>query len=113
MADEKTRSYEVLVGAVVIRTGRGRNEVVRVTRGKRINGKPSDERIKSLVRTGAIGKPGSTSSTVRHVVTKLGAADDPVAPPVQDVQPVPAPSSGMVDGAAMPNATVVPAGVGV
>lgn len=97
---EKTGVYIVMVGAVIVTTGKksnGKPEYIRVLKGGVVKGKASSEQIKALVHKGAIVKATSQEHAeelkarralvAREVSQKMGAPDDPVLPPQESVIP--------------------------
>lgn len=87
------RDYEVLVSAVMVRTGPGKNQVRRILRGGTVRGDHQNSTIRSLKAAGAIGRPGSPQNRVAQVTRAFHGFDDPVAELIGDVLPVPAPVS--------------------
>lgn len=107
-----TQKYVVVSDAVVVTVGKkanGKAEYTRVSRGGVVNGSPESDQIAGLLAKGAIKQVKSKAEmdtvqadladprrsrhrqTVKRAAQSQGAPDDPVAAPVQGVEPVPAP----------------------
>lgn len=116
-----SKKYVVLADAVVVTVGQkkdGKPVYTRVLRGGVLNGSEGSEQIATLVRSGSIKHVSSREElaelqadlkrfpysandrtqnsrhrrTVRRAAQLMGAPDDPVQAPVQDIEPVPAPN---------------------
>lgn len=85
------REYEVLVSAIMVRTGPGKNEVRRILKGGKLIGDHQNSQIRAFRAAKAIGRPGSsTPSTIATVARAFHGIDDPIAPQLDGVLPVPA-----------------------
>jgi len=84
------REYEVLVSAVMVRTGPGKNQVRRILKGGIVKGDHQNSQIRALKAAKAIGKPGTVPSNAMTVARAFHGFDDPVAALLDEALPTPA-----------------------
>lgn len=85
------REYEVLVSAIMVRTGPGKGQVRRILRGGTLIGDHQDSRIRAFRAAKAIGQPKQGARSNAQTVTRaFHGIDDPVAAMLSDALPVPA-----------------------
>lgn len=90
--DHKTGRFVVLTSAITFRAGTDKNNVIRARRGQVVELSTQFTDVRRLLDLKAIAKAtvgktykATTADIARHAA---GASDDPVAPPVQDIQPL-------------------------
>lgn len=83
------KEYVVLAHAITYRTGKAKKAVSRFVRGARLRLHSEDEIVKEFIQNGAIGLRGEKHpvATPASIFKRMGAADDPAKPPMQDVLP--------------------------
>lgn len=82
--------YVVTADMAVLRTGRGKNDVVRLRRGQRFTAPAKLRGIRTLLESKgiALASENAKRSTVAVVARAQGGIDDPVKMPNADVLPI-------------------------